>query len=399
MKKYIIIIAAVSVFGLGSYFVLRKEEAQVKVETIQVKLGDITNVVTATGTIEPITQVDVGTQVSGTIEKIYVDYNSEVKKGQVIAELDKSSLKATLAEAQANLEEAQVDQAYNQKNYDRIKNLHENKVVSDSDYEDALYALQSAKVITRRAQIDVDRARINYEYATIYAPIDGVVLSRDVDEGQTVAASYSTPTLFTIAQDLKQMQVEADVDEADIGQVKVGQRVSFYVDAYPDELFSGYVTQVRLNPTESSSVITYTVIIKADNPENKLMPGLTANVTIYSEELTNVLTIGMKAVSFEPDMATMGAYAQSVGLAPKGPNDNDQGPQELPEGTVVWVKNDKDIKPKSIETGSDDGVNIQVIKGLEAGEEVVYSMQLTSGGNAAGGGSSSSPFMPKPPGR
>ena len=281
LKKILIYIGGAIIVSAAVYKIwFSSEDTSIVVETTAVKTGTISTVITATGTVEPIRQVEVGTQVSGVIDHIYVDYNATVKAGQLIAELDKTALKATVAEATAALNTALNEQDYQQKSFDRIAKLHDGKVVSDTDYEEALYKLNNAKGIADQKRSDLSRARTNLSYASIYSPIDGVVVSRSVDVGQTVAASYSTPTLFTIAQDLKQMQVEADVDEADIGQVKLGQRVVFTVDAYPEDEFSGTITQVRLEPVEESNVITYTVIIKADNQDGKLMPGLTASISI-----------------------------------------------------------------------------------------------------------------------
>ncbi|MEP3927056.1 MAG: efflux RND transporter periplasmic adaptor subunit, partial [Gilvibacter sp.] len=250
-------IALVIVAFVAYSFMTGDENTTIEAKTIVAKKGDVTTMVTATGTIEPINQVDVGTQVSGVVEKIYVDYNSVVKEGQLIAELDKTNLKAATVQAQASYDNAVSNRNYLQTIYERQKTLYDNQVISKSDYDDALYNYETAKGTVTQRLSDLQQARTNLGYANIYSPIDGVVLSRDIEEGQTVAASYSTPTLFTIAQDLKEMQVEADVDEADIGVVKEGQRVSFTVDAYQGQEFEGEVTQVRLDPTVTSNVVTY----------------------------------------------------------------------------------------------------------------------------------------------
>jgi HlyD family secretion protein len=387
------IIATATVYKLW----LTAEEKPVHIETTAVKVGTISTIITATGTVEPITQVEVGTQVSGVIDHIYVDYNS-------------TALKATAAEAVAALNTAVNEQDYQQKSFDRIDKLHNTKVVSDSDYEEALYKLNNAKGIVDQKRSDLSRAKTNLSYANIYSPIDGVVISRSVDVGQTVAASYSTPTLFTIAQDLKQMQVEANVDEADIGQVKMGQRVVFTVDAYPDDEFSGTITQVRLEPIETSNVITYTVIIKADNQEGKLMPGLTANISIYTLELKDVLTLEAKAISFQPDPQVLNAYQQ------QHPKDVSQPVAVLAryvytasdvsthasagQAKHVWVKQGTTIEERTIQTGTTDGVLVQVLQGLKEGDEVVYAMSVASEKTQTSTSTSAgSPFMPKPPGR
>ncbi len=403
MKKKRIIwtgIAAVGLaIGLYQLIFVNNSSSDIEILTIKSKKGEVTTMVTATGTIEPVEQVAVGTQVSGVVEKIYADYNSVVAKGQLLAELDKTVLRSTLSKQQANYEKTVHDLDYLQTIYDRQKVLYENKVISNSDYEEALYNLKVAKNSVTETLADLKSAKTNLSYANIYSPIDGVVLSRDVDEGQTVASSYSTPTLFTIAEDLKQMQVEADVDEADIGQVKAGQRVSFTVDAYQNEEFSGTVTQVRLNPTTTSNVVTYTVVIKADNPELKLKPGLTATISIYTIELKDVLTIEAKAVNFRPDPTMMMAYLeqhkQEKQQPPKGKRMfND-------ESTTVWVTDNGTVKPKEVVLGTSDGVNVQVLSGLQEGEELVYQMRYTENTKTTPSGSqeSESPFMPpKPPG-
>jgi HlyD family secretion protein len=411
IKKTILYAGAVIIAAFVTYRIwLRAEDKPIQVETTAVKVGTISNIITATGTVEPITQVEVGTQVSGVIDRIYVDYNSTVKAGQLIAELDKTALKATASEAAAALNTAVNEQEYQQKNFDRINKLHETKVVSDSDYEEALYKLNNAKGIVDQKRSDLSRAQTNLSYANIYSPIDGVVISRAVDVGQTVAASYSTPTLFTIAQDLKQMQVEANVDEADIGQVKTGQRVVFTVDAYPDDEFSGTITQVRLEPIEESNVITYTVIIKADNQEGKLMPGLTANISIYTLELKNVLTVEAKAVSFQPDPQVLNAYLQQHAHEEPQPvavltrhvytAQPVSTHAQVGQKKKVLVKKGADIQEHTIQIGTTDGVLVQVLQGLNEGDEVVYSMSVASEQTQTNENTTAgSPFMPKPPGK
>jgi HlyD family secretion protein len=410
IKKIALYTGAVVIAAFAAYKIwVRAEDKPVQVETTAVKVGTISNIITATGTVEPITQVEVGTQVSGVIDHIYVDYNTTVKAGQLIAELDKTALKATAAEAAAALNTAVNEQDYQQKNFDRINKLHQTRVVSDSDYEEALYKLNNAKGIVDQKRSDLSRAKTNLSYANIYSPIDGVVISRSVDVGQTVAASYSTPTLFTIAQDLKQMQVEANVDEADIGQVKTGQRVVFTVDAYPDDEFSGTITQVRLEPIEESNVITYTVIIKADNQEGKLMPGLTANISIYTLELKDVLTLEAKALSFQPDPQMLNTYQQQhpgevtqpVAVLTRHVYTAQAVSTHAPAGQAkkVWVKKGTNIQEHTIQTGTTDGVLVQVLQGLKAGDEVVYSMSVVSEkAQTSESTSAGSPFMPKPPG-
>lgn len=418
MKKIISIVLSVAILialAATAYFAFFKNKTvDVQVETTMVKTGSISKLVTATGTVEPLKKVEVGTQVSGVIEKIFVDFNSKVKANQLIAELDKTNLKAALAEATAILNTALNEEDYQQKNFKRINKLFNSKMVSETDYEEALYKLNDAKSIVEQRRSDLSKARTNLSYASIYSPIDGVVISRAVDVGQTVAASFSTPTLFTIAQDLKQMQVEADVDEADIGQVKVGQRVTFTVDAYPDDSFSGNVTQVRLEPVEESNVITYTVIIKADNPDQKLMPGLTASISIYTQEINNVLVVEAKALNFQPDEKLIAAYNQREEREGGEKNTSlEKTPPSFPKATTneltpsdktkenqhtVWVKEGEQIRSRVVKTGASDGVSTQITEGLKEGDLVVYAMS-TQSSDEPGSSENASPFMPKPPGQ
>ncbi|WP_417860984.1 efflux RND transporter periplasmic adaptor subunit [Winogradskyella sediminis] len=392
-KKLIITSLVLVVIATIAFSFLKGEDSIIiEAETVLAKKADVTTMVTATGTIEPINQVDVGTQVSGVVEKVYVDYNSEVKEGQLIAELDKTNLKASLTQAQAAYDNAVSQRNYTKTIYDRQKTLYDNKVISKSDFDDANFNYQTAKGTVTQRFSDLQSARTNLEYANIYSPIDGVVLSRDIEEGQTVAASYSTPTLFTIAQDLKEMQVEADVDEADIGQVKEGQRVEFTVDAYIGETFNGVVTQVRLDPTVTSNVVTYTVVVKADNEDLKLKPGLTATISIFTLELNDVLTVEAKAINFKPERETLMAYNNQHQLAP---NNEEQSSSE----TSLWVlgKNGS-ITPKSVILGASDGVNVQILNGVSEGDKLVYSLKGVSKSEAGPADKSESPFMPKPPG-
>lgn len=418
MKKNILIVLSAAMLvavSLTVYLIyFRNNTVDLTVETTMVKTGSISKLITATGTVEPLTKVEVGTQVSGVIEKILVDFNSTVKANQLIAELDKTNLRAALAETTASLSTALNEQDYQQKNFERINKLFNSKVVSQTDYDEALYKLNNAKSIVEQRRSDLSKARTNLSYANIYSPIDGVVISRAVDVGQTVAASFSTPTLFTIAQDLKQMQVEADVDEADIGQVKVGQRVSFTVDAYPDDFFSGTVTQVRLEPVEESNVITYTVIIKADNPEKKLMPGLTASISIYTQEINNVLVVEVKALNYRPDEKLIAAYNQQEHLQDdekhtslkKLPpsfstsNNNKSASSNITEEDkhTVWIKEGGQIRRQVVKTGASDGISTQITEGLKEGDLVVYAM-TTQSSDESGSSENTSPFMPKPPGQ
>lgn len=396
MKNKKIIIGSIVLVVLAIIaisFINSGEAVIIEPKTVVSKNGNVTTMITATGTIEPITQVEVGTQVSGVVEKIYVDYNSVVKEGQLIAELDKTNLNATYTQSKAAYDNAISQKNYMKTIYERQKTLYNNQVISKSDFDDASYNYETAKGNVTERLSDLQKAQTNLSYANIYSPIDGVVLSRAIDEGQTVAASFSTPTLFTIAQDLKEMQVEADVDEADIGNVKVGQRVEFTVDAYMGETFNGVVTQVRLDPTITSNVVTYTVVVKAENDDLKLKPGLTATISIFTLELSNVLTAEAKAINFTPEAEMLAAYNTHHNLSQKS---------VLPtkDKTVLWVLGkDRSINPKEVTLGASDGVNVQILSGIAEGEELVYSLKGISKAEAGPpGGTNESPFMPKPPG-
>ncbi|MCR5132392.1 MAG: efflux RND transporter periplasmic adaptor subunit [Bacteroidales bacterium] len=357
----------------------------VTLETAKAQRIDISTSVTATGTVEPVTKVEVGTQVSGIVSKLYADYNDVVKAGQVIAEMDKVNLQAELTSANAQLATAKTEFEYQQKEYNRIKTLHDKELVSDSEFDQAQYQYQSAKNAYSQSQASYTKVRRNLSYATITSPIDGVVISRAVEEGQTVAAGFSTPTLFTIAKNLTEMQVIADVDEADIGQVLEGQRVTFTVDAYPDDVFEGDVKQVRLEATTTSNVVTYEVVINAPNPDLKLKPGLTANVTIYTLEENDVLAVPTKALRFNPDEEIL----KGIGINVSG--------QAVPTDSTrtVWVKNGNSISPKQVVTGNTSGDKTG-ISGLSDGEEVVCG--LTTEGPAKQESVERSPFAPGPRG-
>lgn len=355
-----------------------------QVATAQAQTGKISNSITATGTIEPVTKVEVGTQVSGIIDKIYVDYNSVVKKGQVIAELDKTNLSSELASAQSNLANAQSNLDYQTANYNRYKTLFDKGLVAANEYEQAKLNYEQARQQVSVQQQNVQKARTNLGYATITAPIDGVVLSKEVEEGQTVASAMTTPTLFIIAQDLTDMRVIADVDEADIGGVTEGQRVAFSVDAYPDDTFYGNVTQVRQEATTESNVVTYEVVISAPNDDLKLKPGLTANVTIFTLEKDSVLTVPAKALRFTPSEAL---------LAPGETIENTDAKHK------VWVKEGSAYKAVPVEVGAAGGSEVEITGGLHLGDVVVT--EITPGFAAASQDEeeTSNPLMPGPPGR
>ena len=391
----------------------------ITLQTSQAVRGDIRNSVTATGTVEPVTLVEVGTQVSGIIDRLYVDYNDRVTTGQLIAEMDKVTLESDLEEAEAQLASSKTEYEYRMKEYLRTKKLYDKELVSDAEYDEALYLYETAKNTYAQRQASIVGIRRNLGYATITSPIDGVVISRAVEEGQTVAAGFETPTLFTIANDLTDMQVIADVDEADIGYVQEGQRVDFAVDAYPDDVFSGTVKQVRLEATTESSVVTYEVVITAYNPELKLKPGLTANVTIYTLERNDVCCIPSKALRFVPDPGMMesmgynvagpgsgeGAPAGAGGFAPgagKGmppaPDGGIPGNMPVPAApeNICWVLNGTQLEPRMVTVGQSDGEMTEIISGVAEGETVVTGVQMAVL-PAKSAPQERSPFMPGPP--
>lgn len=375
----IILIAVVSWLWPDS-----KEKEEVSFVTEKVAPANIQNSITATGSIEPVTEVTVGTQVSGIISKIYVDYNSEVKKGQVIAELDKTNLISTLNTAKANLNNAESTLSYQTANYKRYKELYDKGLVSADEYESALLTYKQAKEQVISAKESVQTAQTNLGYATITAPIDGVILGKAVEEGQTVAASYNTPELFTVAKDLKDMQVVADVDEADIGNVTEGARVTFTVDAFPNDTFSGTVTQVRQEATETDNVVTYEVVISARNDDLKLKPGLTANVTIYTTEMQGVLSVSNKALRFTPVKETVG----------------NKKIVDCNGTSKVWTLEGDKLVAHAVKIGMTDGTHTQIISGVKEGQTIITELEVTTEGGEGmepQEGGERSPFAPGPP--
>lgn len=333
-----------------------KKEEQINFKQEKVATHTLQNSITATGTIEAVTSVTVGTQVSGIVNKLYVDYNSVVKKGQVIAELDKTNLISELNTAKANLASTESNLSYQSANMKRYLTLYKKGLVSADEYENALLAYRQAKEQVASSRENVQKAQTNLGYATITSPIDGTVISKSVEEGQTVAASFNTPELFTIAKDLKNMQVIANVDEADIGGVAVGNRVNFTVDAYPDDTFEGVVKQVRLEATTTNNVVTYEVVISAPNADLKLKPGLTANVTIFTKEQANILSVANKALRFTPTKETVGKDMKIVDC--KGKN-------------KVWTLNGNTLTAHSVNIGQSDAMHTQIISGIKAGQSVI----------------------------
>ncbi len=385
-----VVVLAAAGGGVYAWQSSQKAPFEVSYETAKVEKATIGNSVTATGTIEAVTSVDVGTQVSGIIDKIYVDYNSEVKKGQVIAELDKTNLISELNSANSQLASAKSDLEYQQSNFSRQKTLYQKGLISANDFESARLSLEQAKSAVAQRQEAVNKAKTNLSYATITSPIDGIVLSKSVEEGQTVASSFSTPTLFTIVKDMTDMRVVADVDEADIGEIAVGQRVTYTVDAYPDDVFEGTVTQVRNEATTTNNVVTYEVVISAPNPDLKLKPGLTANVTIYTLERTGIVSVPTKALRFTPTAETVGKQDKIVDC---------NGTHKL------WVRDGKTFKAYSVQTGITNGTRTEILSGIKEGTVVIVDMKEASEDDNTASESSSessdeqSPFSPGPPGK
>ncbi|WP_121812938.1 efflux RND transporter periplasmic adaptor subunit [Mucilaginibacter kameinonensis] len=428
--KNILIIAGIVVALVLIWFLfIRKKEEPVVLQTQKPAKGYIAQSVTATGRIEPVDTVTVGTQVSGIIKYVYADFNSKVKKGQLIAELDKSLLQATLDQARGTLLNAQSQLVFAQNNFGRQNLLFKTDAISKADYDTALNTLNAAKAQVKSAEAQVRSAEKNLSYADIYSPIDGVVLNRNVSVGQTVAASFSTPTLFVLAKDITKMEVEANVDEADIGDVKSGDRASFTVDAFINDQFAGTVEDIRLHPSVSSNVVTYTTIINAPNDDMKLKPGMTASIIIYTKEVNNALLIPAKALSFTPDSALMkdyeivgkvghkgnkkrsggqGGNASSGSGGNGGANDNSQALHTAKsrkdssgvnkQTAIVWVLQGKKIVRKKIQTGLNDNTQVEVLSGLTADDAVITGVTGgSSGSSTAAAKPGASPFMPQRP--
>lgn len=402
MKKRVILIVIAIVAAASVILALKpfsKKDGPVSFDTVKVEKGNISNSVTATGTIEAITTVKVGTQVSGIIEHVYADFNDNVKKGEILAKLDETALRAQLEQSQASVDQAQANINFQEATYNRLKPLYEKNLIAQADYDQALFNYENSKASLNNAKSSLARAKVNLEYATIYSPIDGVVLNRAIEEGQTVAASFNTPELFTIVNDLTQMEVQTSVDEADIGKVKEGQRVEFTVDAYPDLKFEGSVSQVRLQPVTTNNVVTYVVILNAPNPDKKLMPGMTASATIFIEEKDNTLIIPGKAMRFTPDFEYL-KKIMALNSAKDAGNVSGQGQpgwtvsseepeSKLPAGgkfagvdtgrKMVWVKDEKEgLRPVRVTTGIENGSSVEILDGLKEGDELITAMNTKS---------------------
>lgn len=393
MKKWLKIIGflGVLVVALFGVRIFLTNESQPKYRFVYetVAKRDLRTSISATGTLEPVDQVEIGTQVSGDIAKIHVDFNNKVKKGQILAELDKSKLKATLAQAEISLYAAENDYSYKKKVLERIQKLSENGSASAVELENAEYDFRSAELSLKRAKNEVAVAKLNLSYCVIKSPIDGVVLERSVDVGQTVAASMSAPTLFILAKDLSRMRVMASVDEADIGSVQSGQSVKFYVDAFIDEVFYGTVKEVRLNPVTTSNVVTYTVVIEAENPKHKLLPGMTATCTIVTQEKKDVLSISVKSLKFRPNTPTP---PMALGKTPSVKMNKSRK-----ESRVFSTKGEK-IYPLFLKTGISDGVYTEVLEGLSEGDSVLVAEEPIEMQKENNSTKEKSPFMPGPRG-
>jgi HlyD family secretion protein len=418
MKKYraIIIVAVLILAGTGIwYFFYRKKDNKIFVITEKPQIGYISKSVTATGTIEPVDTVAVGSQVSGTIAKIYTDFNARVTKGQLIAEMDKSLFMAQVDQYKANLELSKATLTYQKSNFDRQTLLFNTGSISKADYETAQDQYLTAKATVASVQAQLDAALKNLSYASIFSPVNGVVLLRNVSVGQTVAASFNTPTLFIIAKDITKMQVRAAVDEADIGDVSDSQRVIFTVDAYPDITFTGKVNQIRLEPVVSANVVTYTTIVTAPNDNLKLMPGMTANIFIYTKEVDSAMLISSKDLKFKPDPSLADQYkilplpasSKPKQNAPAGKNNTGPGSSKRNAGNIadssarkktvafVWVQFGDSLEEKKIHTGLNDDTHVEVLDGLTLSDSVITGVSQ-AGSNIVPVSSAppKSPFMP-----
>lgn len=361
------------------------EKTRMELETYTVAPTSMSEIVTATGTMESVTSVDVGTQVTGIIDKLYVDYNDHVTKGQLLAEIEKTLLDSELKSTDASMASAKATYEYARTNFERDKALHKEQLISDYEFQTSQKDYEVARLSYEKAQADRVRAAKNLNYAEIYAPMDGIVVSREVEVGQTVVSSMNVANLYVIA-DLDNMQVVGDVDEADIGQVKVGQHVTFTVDAYPDDTFTGSVTQVRINPTTTNNVVTYEVIVQAPNPDRKLLPGMTANLSIYTVELDDIIAVPLKALKFTPLEG-----GKESGLPVPEPLDS-------AARHSVWVERDGRLIQTAVNLGVANSIYQQITSGIKSGDKVALQYEEVSAGNKQSNQREENPFMPKPPG-
>lgn len=396
MKKLWIIVISVVIIGAGAYYWLsRNSSDKISYQLGKVDRGDISVNISATGSLQAVTTVQVGSQITGTIARLYADFNSVVTEGQLLAQLDPTFLQASVREQQANVDKAQAQVNEAERNLKRTSDLFSKSMVAQTDMDAVTTSLESARADLRQAQASLQRAEVNLRYATIRAPISGLVISRNVDVGQTVAASLQAPTLFTIANDLRKMQVQADVDEADIGSVKVGQPVTFRVDAYPDDEFDGQVSQIRMAPVVNQNVVTYNVIIDVTNPELKLMPGMTATIAIEVSRMENILRIPLQALHFTP--SDSGRMLMNTGGATPASGDKTGMGNSLPHNknrARLWVLENGRPSPRYIIRGIQNTRYAEAKESdLKEGDEVIISAgtEKTQAATAQG----QNPFMPR----
>lgn len=396
-KKWLIWAVMALALGIGLWYYFKKSEAiKIELTTVKPEMGEITESITATGTIQPVDTVAVGTQVSGTISRIFVDFNTQVKKGQLLATLDPALLKDQSLQIAGNLSNAKSNLSYNQNNYNRQAQLYKVGAISKADLQVAQNQYNGAKAQIMSINAQLSAANKNLSFTNIYSPIDGTVLSRNVSEGQTVAASFSTPTLFSIAKDLTKMQVRASIDEADIGNVKQGQPVTFTVDAFPDLNFNGEVTEIRLHPTVSANVVNYITIINADNPGLKLKPGMTANISVVTSDISKVMKIPAQAISFKPDSLVASNYtikSQYTASQKKQWNGKKSNANMPKDEAAVWVlAADQSVSMKKIKTGTSNDTDLQVTSGLSLNDNVITGYKTLT---KKSGGAAKSPFLPQ----
>jgi len=400
MKKIVILVSAAVLTAALIFFFVTRNASQIRFETEAAKIGDIRNTITATGRVQPLDQVEISTQVSGIIDTIMVDFNERVSANQVIAILDRSVLQLQVAQSDASLASAQSEFNFRRSLFERANTMRERNMISADDFEQVRFNYERAENSLRIARIDNNRARTNLGFATIRSPIDGVVLSRAVEIGQTVAASLNAPTLFTIARDLTRMQVLAEIDEADIGQVREGMKVRFTVDAWMDSVFLGELQSIRIQPNTSSGTVTYTTVISADNSSGLLLPGMTATVEIITSGVENVMIIPARALRYRPqnpprtqERATQNAEQeqraqaqnQAQGETRSGQNRERGERGQRGEGraqrsgnrggqsgsATVWVLENGAPSERRIETGERSSTHVEVRSGLETGDEVI----------------------------
>lgn len=415
MKKKTIILLSVLVIVIVAavlYFMSRKKTEEVTIVTSKAQYGYIAKSVTATGTVQPVDTVSVGAQVSGVVKNIYADFNSVVKKGQLLAKIDPSILLAQAEQSKANLANSRSNLTFQQSNYERQNQLFNLGAISKADYQLALNQYNSAKAAVDNSVAQLKVINKNLSYTDIYSPIDGVVLNRNVSAGQTIASSFNAPTLFVIAKDLTKMQVRAAVDEADIGEVKSGQEVTFTVDAFPNDVFEGTVQEILLHAKVSANVVTYTTLINVENEAMKLKPGMTASIYIYTEQDDNALLIPSKALTFKPDSTLLNHYIiikaerNIAGLKRDGEKKTQQrdntnklnNVNETNQKASVWIKKGDTLTEKRITIGLNDNTYVKVIKGLSLNEEVITNV-VTGENNNNADNAQRSPFMPQMPRR